>query len=62
MEVHKKYDLRSQGNVVNLKDKNTNTAVEKNAEIQPKRIAEKTNILTKKPDINKGKSVQQDVE
>ena len=37
MEVHKQYDLRSKGNVDNLKDKNTNTAIKKNTETQPKR-------------------------
>ena len=62
MEVHKQYDLRSKGNIDNSKDKNTNIAVKKNTETQPKRTAEKTNILTKKPDINKDKSVQKDVE
>ena len=32
MEVHKQYDLRSKGNVDNSKDKNTSTAIKKNAE------------------------------
>ena len=62
MEVHKQYDLRCKGNVDNLKDRNTDTAVKKNIETQPKNTTKKTNILTKKPDINKDKIVQQDVE
>ena len=62
MEVHRQYDLRSKGNANNIKDKNTNTAVKKNMETQPKKTAEKTNILTKKPDINKDKCVQPNVE
>ena len=55
MEVHKQYDLRSKGNVENSKDKNTDTAVKKKIEIQPKKTAEKTNILDKKPDLTKTK-------
>ena len=62
MEVHKQYDLRSKGSIDNSKDKNTSTAVKKNAENQPKKIAEKTNILAKKLDLNKDKSVQPNVE
>ena len=62
MEVHKQYDLRSKGNVDNSKDKNTSTVVKKNIETQPKKTAEKTNILTKKLDMNKDKSVQPNVE
>ena len=62
MEVHKQYDLRSKGNIDNSKYKNTNSVVKKNTETQPKKTAEKTNILTKKPEINKDKSVQLNVE
>ena len=62
MEVHKQYDLRSKGNIDNSKDKSTNTAIKKNIETLPKKTAEKTKILTKKPDINKDKSVQPNVE
>ena len=62
MEVHKQYDLRSKGSVENSKDKNTSIAVKKNMEDQSKKTAEKTNILAKKPDINKDKSVQPNVE
>ena len=62
MEVHKQYDLRSKGNADNLKDKSTNTAVKKNTETQPKKTAEKTNILTKKLDLNKEKNIQPNVD
>ena len=62
MEVHKQYDLRSKGNIDNSKYKNTNPAVKKNTKTQPKKKTEKTNILTKKLDINKDKSVQPNVE
>ena len=62
MEVHKQYDLRRKGNIDNLKDNNTNTAINKNTETQPKKKAKKTKILTKKPDINKDRSVEPNVE
>ena len=59
MEAHKQYNLRSKGNIDNSKDKNTNTDIKKNIETQPKKTAEKTNILTKKPDITKTKVSRQ---
>lgn len=62
MEVHKQYDLRNKGNIDNSKYKNTSTVVRKNAENQPKKLAEKTNILAKKTDLNKEKSSQPNVE
>ena len=57
MEVHKQHDLRSKGSIDNSKDKNTSTTVKKNADNQPKKTTENTNILAKKLDLNKDKSV-----
>ena len=62
MEVHKQYDLRSKGNVDNLKDMNTSTAVKKNVESQSKKTIDKPIILAKKPDLNKDKNSQPNVE
>ena len=47
---------------INSKNKNISTVVKKNAENQPKKTTEKTNILAKKPNLNKDKSVQPNVE
>ena len=62
MEVHKQYDLRSKGNVDNSKDKNTTTAIKKNIESQLKKTTDKPIILAKKPDLNKDKNSQPNVE
>ena len=62
MEVHKQYDLRSKGNLDDPKKKNTSSTVRKNAENQPKKTAEKLNVLAKKPEVNKEKNNQPDIE